>query len=94
LPSIEGQDADRVLSATVGRFKTPTLRDLGQSAPYMHSGRKREIEEAVEFYVGMSAKARQGRVRNAARELSAVFLTEDDVAPLAAFLRALNEDYN
>jgi len=91
---MEGQGPDRILQAAIARFKTPTLRDLGQSAPYMHSGRKRELEDAVALYLTMSARARQGRVRNAAPELSAIFLTEDDVAPLAAFLRSLNEDYN
>ena len=37
---------------------------------------------------------RAGNVRNAAPELSGIFLKENDIAPLAAFLRALNEDYD
>jgi hypothetical protein len=47
----------------------------------------------VRFYVSQSALARAGQLRNGARELSAMQIGEDDVAPLAAFLRALNEDY-
>jgi CheY-like chemotaxis protein len=37
--------------------------------------------------------ARRGRVRNADPNLSRVALKKTDVAPLAAFLRSLNEDY-
>ena len=47
----------------------------------------------LRFYVAVSARARAGEVRNAAPELAGIRLTEADVAPLAAFLRALNEDY-
>jgi hypothetical protein len=47
----------------------------------------------VQFYVDVSDRARAGLVRNAAPELPAMQLGPDDVAPLTAFLRALNEDY-
>jgi hypothetical protein len=43
--------------------------------------------------LAQSALARAGRLRNGARELKAMHIGEDDVAPLAAFLRSLNEDY-
>ena len=51
------------------------------------------LEDVVRFYVTESALARAGQLRNGARELRAMQIGEDDVAPLAAFLRALNEDY-
>jgi hypothetical protein len=41
----------------------------------------------------VSDLARAGELRNAASELLDIRLTSDDVEPLAAFLRALNEDY-
>ena len=47
----------------------------------------------MQFYVDVSARARAGQLRNAAPELADMQLGPDDVAPLAAFLRALNEDY-
>ena len=37
--------------------------------------------------------ARAGRMRNPAPELAGIALTRSNVAALAAFLRALNEDY-
>src|SRR5205807_5622235 len=38
------QDADR------GRFKTPTLRGVAATAPYMHDGSMATLEEVVEYY--------------------------------------------
>lgn len=90
----EGKPAGEVLRRTIGLFKTPGLRDLGQSGPYLHTGRKREIEDVLDFYVSSSLKARAGALRNGAPPLAGIFLNEGDLDPLAAFLRSLNEDYN
>ena len=84
---------DEVLALTVGRFKTPTLRDLGQSAPYLHSGRLHTIEDVVMFYQRMSDLAHAGKLRNAPPEFASMRLESADVIPLTAFLRALDEDY-
>jgi hypothetical protein len=48
----------------------------------------------IEFYIGAAQKTRAGRLRNGGQELAGVFLGEQGVEPLSAFLRALNEDYN
>ncbi len=58
-----------------------------------HLGAEDTLEDVVRFYVVQSALARAGRLRNGARELNATHIGEDDVVPLAAFLRSLNEDY-
>ncbi len=34
----------------VGAFKTPTVRGLTRTAPYMHDGSEKTLEEVVEFY--------------------------------------------
>ena len=47
----------------------------------------------IERYRQASLLARERRLRNAAPELGDIRLASADVAPLAAFLRALNEDY-
>src|SRR5262249_17108237 len=41
---ITGSDADR------GKFKTPTLRGVAVTGPYMHDGSLKSLEEVVEFY--------------------------------------------
>lgn len=33
-----------------GKFKTPTLRNIEHTAPYMHDGRFKTLEEVVDFY--------------------------------------------
>lgn len=88
-----GLTSDEVLALTLGRFKTPALRDLGQSAPYLHNGRLRTIEEVLEFYRRMSDLARAGSMRNAPKEYHSLHLQPGDIAPLAAFLRSLNENF-
>jgi hypothetical protein len=82
-----------VLPYTIGLFKTPTVRDLSSSEPYLHTGRMDTIEDVINFYAIFSLKARDGLVRNGDPRLSGIFLDTNATAPLAAFLRSLNEDY-
>jgi len=81
------------VAAAVALFKTPGLRDLGHSDPYLHTGSSRTLEDVVRFYVEASRLARAGVLRNGAVELRRMTIDESDVVPLAAFLRALDEDY-
>lgn len=82
-----------LLDHAVARFKTPGLRDLGHSAPFMHNGQFDTLEQIVSFYRDTSDLQRAGLLRNGDRELGGIGLSEQDVVPLAAFLKALNEDY-
>lgn len=84
---------DQLLDAALGLFKTAGLRDLSHSDPYLHTGGKNTLEDVVAFYRDMSNSARAGLLRNGAHELGGIALKPDDVAPLAAFLRSLDEDY-
>ncbi len=79
------------LPQMIARFKTPTVRDLNSSEPYLHTGQLDTIEEVLQFYVRTSAQARAGTIRNADPQLSQIQLDNSAVAPLAAFLRSLNE---
>jgi cytochrome c peroxidase len=82
-----------VIQASVGAFKTPTLRNLGHSNPYLHTGNRPRIEQAIQMYIPMGAMARQRRLRNADPEMAGVIINARDIAPLSAFMRSLNEDY-
>jgi hypothetical protein len=84
---------DEILQLSLGMVKTPSVRDLGQSAPYLHTGQAEDLEGVVRLYQSYSAMARSGLVRNADPKLGQIQLTHEDQAGLAAFLRALNEDY-
>lgn len=85
--------AATLLPLTIGMFKTPTLRDLGQSGPYLHSGAMAGIEDVLRFYQQASELARRGRLRNADPQISKIQFGPSNVLALAAFLKSLNEDY-
>jgi hypothetical protein len=91
--SVAGPPPAVALPLTIARFKTPNLRDLGSSEPYLHTGRMNTIGDVITFYQNFSNLARSGAVRNAAPELSGISLGSSAVDPLAAFLNSLNEDY-
>jgi cytochrome c peroxidase len=59
----------------------------------MHNGQFDTLADIIRFYLRSAAQARQGTLRNGARNLRGIALTPDDVAPLVAFLKSLNEDY-
>jgi hypothetical protein len=86
-------EPDDLLRTAIARFKTPGLRDLGHSAPYLHTGRADTLESVLGLYAQFSAFARAGTMRNPAPALEAMALAGTDIAALAAFLRSLNEDY-
>ena len=67
-----------------GAFKTPTLRQVAATAPYMHDGSFATLEQVVDFY------DRGGNPNpNLDHRLRPLRLTADDRAALVAFLRAL-----
>jgi cytochrome c peroxidase len=82
-----------LLDRAIARFKTPGLRDLDHSAPYMHNGQFTTLDEIMTFYTEMSTLARAGTLRNGAPELRGIALAAADAMPLVKFLKALNEDY-
>lgn len=86
-------ESKNALNKAIGAFKTPLLRDLGHNAPYMHNGSKDGLEDVLAHYIQASNLARNGSLRNSSSEIESVSLTASDIEPLAAFLRALNEDY-
>ncbi len=69
----------------LGAFKTPTLREIARSAPYMHDGRFKTLEEVVNFY-------NKGGVKNPHQDplVLPLELTDQEKSDLVAFLRTLN----
>ena len=68
-----------------GAFKTPTLREVARTGPYMHDGSLAKLEDVIEFYD-------RGGNRNPFldEELHALGLTPVDKLALLAFLRSLS----
>jgi cytochrome c peroxidase len=68
-----------------GAFKTPTLREVARTAPYMHDGSLASLEKVVDFY------NRGGRPNPLLdTELRPLALTVPEKRQIVAFLRALS----
>jgi cytochrome c peroxidase len=68
-------------------FKTPTLRNVDQRAPYMHDGSSRTLEEVIDFYATLPVD-RPSR----SPDLAHIDLSPQDRADLIAFLRTLTSE--
>jgi cytochrome c peroxidase len=68
-----------------GAFKTPTLREIARTGPYMHDGSLKTLEEVVEFYD-------KGGIKNPNldKEMKPLNLTEEEKKDLVEFLKTLN----
>ena len=69
----------------IGAFKTPTLREIARTAPYMHDGRFKTLEEVVDFY-------NQGAIKNPYLDvtITPLELTEQEKQDVVTFLKSLN----
>jgi cytochrome c peroxidase len=71
---------------TFGSYKTPTLRNVASSAPYMHDGRFSTIREVLEFYRDLPGMPPVGHREET---LLPVAFTEEEMLDLEAFLHSL-----
>lgn len=68
-----------------GAFKTPTLRDVEHSKPYMHDGSLISLEEVIDYYDKGGIKN-----KNLHPLLKPLNMTKEDKQALLSFLKALN----
>lgn len=87
-----GESDDQFLQRMIAAFKTPTLRNLAFTQPYMHTGGFTTIESALTELMRLSELARAGKVRSGDEELTRIKITDADISSLIAFLKTLNED--
>jgi cytochrome c peroxidase len=68
-----------------GAFRTPKLREVARTAPYMHDGSMKSLDEVLEFYNkgGNPNPCMDMRVRQ-------LHLSADDLLDLKAFLESLS----
>ena len=70
-----------------GQFKTPSLRNVEETAPYMHGGHFETLREVVEFYNELDeSPVLVGHRDETLQELD---LTDDEIDALVAFMRTL-----
>ena len=72
--------------ADTGAFKTPMLRHIDKTGPYMHDGVFKTLEEVVAFYVGGG-----GNVPNKSPLMKPLNIDAKEQRALVAFLRSLTD---
>jgi cytochrome c peroxidase len=80
--AIDGNDDEH------GKFRTPSLRNVAQTAPYMHDGSLKTLDEVVTYYYrGVSAVKIDGRDLDIKPLLGQSF---SEIPDLVAFLESLS----
>lgn len=83
-----GEDSDR------GRFRTPSLRNVAVTAPYMHDGSIATLEEVIRRHYAIAGRSTSGAGQPSPMrsELLVGFeVSDDEVNDLVAFLNALTD---
>ena len=73
-----------------GKFRTSTLRNIAETAPYMHNGVFDTLEKVVDFYFSASPPEVN---RNISMEVTTreTFLAPDDKTALVDFMKTLSD---
>lgn len=76
-------------------FRTPSLRNLRYTAPYMHSGKFANLQQVLQFYEDISGgktpnpKVREEQMDTLATDMNVNF---KDISRIVEFLNSLNDD--
>jgi len=76
--------------AVNGAFKTPTLRNVELTGPYMHNGSMATLEQVVEFY-SRATDFGEVNYRDKDIDVSGFDMTEQQKADVVAFLKSLTD---
>ena len=87
LPIDKGREILTGLATDRGRFRVPTLRNIALTAPYMHDGRFRTLEEVIDHY---SEHIRSSASLSPVLQ-SGLALTSLEKQDLLSFLRMLTD---
>lgn len=76
----------------IGRFRTPTLRNIAATAPYMHDGSLATLDDVLDHYAAGGRAARRGKPSPLRSRLVAGFnLLASERRDLIAFLEGLTD---
>ena len=88
-------DDERKLA--LGRFKTPTMRNVAKTAPYMHNGVFKTLREVVDYYNDVDDRKRWGPATFPETKShmlrTKLDLTDEEIEALIAFLETLSDGY-
>ncbi|MFT5522458.1 MAG: cytochrome c peroxidase [Pirellulaceae bacterium] len=81
----QGRAAISKQTKDLGAFKTPTLREVTHTAPYMHDGSFKSLQEVVEHYNFGGVTDANNPTRD--ELLQVLYLSEQQVSDLVSFLK-------
>lgn len=74
-------------------FRTPTLRNLRHTAPYMHNGKITTLKKVLEFYEDISGgKSQNKHVKNLDPLVLKINIKGKDMSPILSFFNTLNSE--
>ena len=82
---------NRIRVAVDGAFKTPGLRNIELTGPYMHNGGQATLEQVVDFYNRGGDFARQNR-KDLDPDIRPLGLSQVEKDALVAFMKALTDE--
>ena len=91
LSSDQGRYLYNKMPQLVGAFKTPTIRNAAVTAPYMHNGVFKTLEEVVSFYNKGGGKGLGYEVENQTLPFDKLNLTVKEERDLVAFMKTLTD---
>lgn len=74
-----------------GMFKTPGLRNITRTAPYMHNGVFNTLEEVIDFYNDGGGRGRGLEVYSQDAKVAKLDLSDQQKKDLVSFLKALDD---
>jgi cytochrome c peroxidase len=90
-------DINRLRTAVMGAFKTPSLRNVALTGPYFHNGGQATLGQVVAFYnrggdrVDVPGGDSTGVPSNLDADINRLFLTRQEQLDLVAFLESLTD---
>jgi cytochrome c peroxidase len=72
---------------TFGEYRTPSLRNVALTAPYMHEGQLKSLADVVRFYSTLEGATQVGHHQE--QVLQPLHLSSEEAADLVAFLESL-----
>jgi cytochrome c peroxidase len=71
-------------------FKTPTVRNIGKTAPYMHNGVYQTLEQVMEFYNNGGAAGLKIKLPNQSLSEEKLHLNDEEKQDIIAFMKSLD----
>ena len=99
VPHTNNEEPDLGRAEIVGKgyenaFKVPTLRNIALTAPYMHNGVFKTLDEVVDFYAGGGGRAHGFKGTQLDDKIRKFDLNHEERKDLVAFMHALTDESN